>query len=47
MALHRPGALGFGRSTPARDTWRPPWWPLVILAALVTVVVVLLALIVG
>jgi hypothetical protein len=47
MALQRPGAPGFGRLTPARDAWRPPWWPLAVLAALVAVVLVLLALTVG
>lgn len=47
MALQRPGALGFSRPTPARDAWRPPWWPLAVLAALVAVVLLLLALIVG
>jgi hypothetical protein len=26
------------------DTWRPPWWPLAVLVALVTAVLILLAL---
>jgi len=30
---------------PDGDTWRPPWWPLAILVALVVLVLVVLALV--